>query len=324
MATMTGNTQAPDSSQAHPAPPSAPYAERLLAESLRLHWILPYSSSAGSRPSCSTSTTESSRSSHLQAGISPRARKSPISSPGTPQLMKAPEERLMFLPLQLFQAQAHRPSEEDQARGFDQGNRSVGSPVGNRRFEHFREYLVRTNLALVLPWPSGRVWGDVDFGEIVSEGQHGPDARGLISSMLTRASSFSTYACRAISQGLFVRTAMKAQPSSNPFPVEFEPEMEKSDWSDRKRDLVEEDCVDELKQIVDRNLAELSDVEQTVIRRRFNWKQAQGSPADAGRGRQDHRRHQGAGPPDPEQGLAQDQERDGGRCAAHPASSGRR
>ena len=36
--------------------------------------------------------------------------------------------------------------------------------------------------------------------------------------------------------------------------------------------------MDELKQIVDRNLAELSDVEQTVIRQRFNWQQQQDSP----------------------------------------------
>ena len=54
--------------------------------------------------------------------------------------------------------------------------------------------------------------------------------------------------------------------------------MEKSDWSDRKRDAVEEDCIDELKQIVDRNLADLSDTEQTVIRRRFNWEQHEEQP----------------------------------------------
>ena len=54
--------------------------------------------------------------------------------------------------------------------------------------------------------------------------------------------------------------------------------MEKSDWTDRKRDAVEEDCIDELKQIVDRNLADLSDVEETVIRRRFNWQQQEESP----------------------------------------------
>ena len=54
--------------------------------------------------------------------------------------------------------------------------------------------------------------------------------------------------------------------------------MEKSDWSDRKRDAVEEDCIDELKAIVSRNLADLSEVEETVIRRRFNWEQQDESP----------------------------------------------
>jgi RNA polymerase primary sigma factor len=62
------------------------------------------------------------------------------------------------------------------------------------------------------------------------------------------------------------------------FPVEFEPDMEKSDWQDRRRDAVEEDCIDELKAIVSANLAELSDVEATVIRRRFNWEQEGDSP----------------------------------------------
>jgi RNA polymerase primary sigma factor len=60
--------------------------------------------------------------------------------------------------------------------------------------------------------------------------------------------------------------------------VEFEPDLEKSDWTDRRRDQVEEECIDELKTIVDRNLADLSSVEQTVIRRRFNWEQEDESP----------------------------------------------
>ena len=45
-----------------------------------------------------------------------------------------------------------------------------------------------------------------------------------------------------------------------------------------------------------------------MIRRRFNWQQQEEQPADAGRGRPDHRRDQGARPPDPEQGPGQDPE----------------
>ena len=38
----------------------------------------------------------------------------------------------------------------------------------HRRFEHFREYLVRTNLALVLAMAKRTRLGDVDFAEVVS------------------------------------------------------------------------------------------------------------------------------------------------------------
>jgi RNA polymerase primary sigma factor len=92
-----------------------------------------------------------------------------------------------------------------------------------------------------------------------------------------RGFKFSTYACRAILKA-FSRTALKSSRHKTRFPVEFEPDMEKSDWSDRKRDMVEEDCIDELKQIVDRNLADLTDVESTVIQRRFNWQQQDEHP----------------------------------------------
>ena len=108
--------------------------------------------------------------------------------------------------------------------------------------------------------------GDIDFAEIVSEGNMAL-LRAVEKFNVDRGFKFSTYACRAILKA-FSRTALKASKYKTRFPVEFEPEYEKSDWADRRRDAVEEeDCVDELKQIVDRNLAELSDVEQTVIRR---------------------------------------------------------
>jgi RNA polymerase sigma factor (sigma-70 family) len=146
----------------------------------------------------------------------------------------------------------------------------------HRRFEHFREYLTRTNLALVLAMAKRTRLGDVDFAEIVSEGNMAL-LRAVDKFNVDRGFKFSTYACRAILKA-FSRTSMKHSRHRTRFPVEFEPDLEKSDWIDKKRDQVEEDCVDELKQIVDRNLADLSDVEQTVIRQRFNWQQAQESP----------------------------------------------
>jgi len=194
---------------------------------------------------------------------------------GTPQLMKGAEQKLMFLRFNFAKRKLSILQKKAKREGLDKelAERIV---EWHRRFEHFREYLVRTNLALVLAMAKRTRLGDVDFAEIVSEGNMAL-MRAVDKFNVDKGFKFSTYACRAILKA-FSRTAMKSSRYKNHFPVEFEPEMERSDWNDRRRDIVEEDCVDELKQIVDRNLAELSDVEQTVIRRRFNWKQAEETP----------------------------------------------
>jgi RNA polymerase sigma factor (sigma-70 family) len=193
----------------------------------------------------------------------------------TPQLMKPDEERLMFLRFNYSKLRLSKLKTAIEKEGL---TRDLAREFleWHRKFEHFREYLVRTNLALVLAMAKRTRLGDVDFAEVVSEGNMAL-LRAVDKFSVDRGFKFSTYACRAILKA-FSRTALKANKYKTRFPVEFEPDYEKSDWTDRRRDAVEEDCVDELKQIVDRNLAELSDVEQTVIRRRFNWQQAQDSP----------------------------------------------
>jgi RNA polymerase sigma factor (sigma-70 family) len=193
----------------------------------------------------------------------------------TPQLMKAPEERLMFLRFNYSKLKLSRLKKKIEKDGL---TRELADEFleWHRKFEHFREYLVRTNLALVLAMAKRTRLGDIDFAEIVSEGNMAL-LRAIDKFNVERGFKFSTYACRAILKA-FSRTALKSNRHKTRFPVEFEPDFEKSDWADRRRDQVEEDCVDELKQIVDRNLAELSNIEQTVIRRRFNWEQDEESP----------------------------------------------
>jgi RNA polymerase sigma factor (sigma-70 family) len=194
---------------------------------------------------------------------------------GAPQLMKPEEERLMFY---RFNYAKMRLSQLQRKVKRDGLTREIAQQVTewHRRFEHYREYLVRTNLALVLAMAKRTRLGDIDFAEIVSEGNMAL-IRAVDKFNVDRGFKFSTYACRAILKA-FSRTAMKHSRHRIRFPVEFEPDMEKSDWIDKKRDVVEEDCIDELKQIVDRNLADLSDTEQTVIRRRFNWQQKEETP----------------------------------------------
>ncbi len=189
---------------------------------------------------------------------------------GAPQLMKGPEERLMFLRFNYAKLRLCRLQKLVKKCGLIRA-RAERVLEWHRRFEHFREYLVRTNLALVLAMAKRTRLGDVDFAEIVSEGNMAL-IRAVDKFNVDRGFKFSTYACRAILKA-FSRTSLKSSRHRTRFPVEFEPDMERSDWQDRRRDQVEEDCIDELKAIVDRNLADLSSVEETVIRRRFNWEQ---------------------------------------------------
>jgi RNA polymerase primary sigma factor len=200
---------------------------------------------------------------------------SEISIGGAPQLMKPQEERIMFLRYNYAKLRLQRLQKKIRANGLTL-EQAQAFMEWHRKFEHFREYLVRTNLALVLAMAKRTRLGDVDFAEVVSEGNMAL-LRAVDKFSADRGFKFSTYACRAILKA-FSRTAMKASKHRTRFPVEFEPDLEKSDWADRRRDEIEDDCIDELKAIVDRNLADLSTVEQTVIRRRFNWQQAEDSP----------------------------------------------
>ena len=192
------------------------------------------------------------------------------STSGAPQLMKADEERMMFLRFNYAKLRLGRLQRLVKKDGLTR-SRAEQVVEWHRRFEHFREYLVRTNLALVLAMAKRTRLGDVDFAEIVSEGNMAL-IRAVDKFNVDRGFKFSTYACRAILKA-FSRTALKSSRHRTRFPVEFEPDMERSDWQDKRRDAVEEDCLDELRAIVDRNLADLSTVEETVIRRRFNWQQ---------------------------------------------------
>lgn len=194
---------------------------------------------------------------------------------GAPQLMTAAEERIMFLRFNFSKMRLCRLQRLIKKNGLTR-KRADEVIEWHRRFEHFREYLVRTNLALVLAMAKRTRLGDVDFAEIVSEGNMAL-IRAVDKFNVDRGFKFSTYACRAILKA-FSRTALKSSRHKSRFPVEFEPDMEKSDWQDRRRDAVEEDCIDELKAIVKENLADLSHVEQTVIRRRFNWEQEEEHP----------------------------------------------
>lgn len=130
-----------------------------------------------------------------------------------------------------------------------------------------RSLIVRLNMPLVLAMAKRTRLTNIDFNELISEGNMAL-LRSVEKFDASRGYKFSTYSCRAILKS-FSRVAMRASRYRGKFPAEFDPAMERSDFLDRKREGVEQDCVDELKEILLSNIAGLSEVERTVITERF-------------------------------------------------------
>src|ERR1700728_2297446 len=132
-----------------------------------------------------------------------------------PQLMKAAEERLMFL--RFNYCKKRLSAMQKQIRGGELNVALAREFIDwHRKLEHFREYLVRTNLALVLAMAKRTRLGDTDFAEIVSEGNMAL-LRAVDKFSIDRGFKFSTYACRAILKA-FSRTALKASKHRTRFP----------------------------------------------------------------------------------------------------------
>jgi RNA polymerase sigma factor (sigma-70 family) len=146
-----------------------------------------------------------------------------------------------------------------------------------KRVRDTRELITQANLALVLAMAKRTRMSDVDFGELVSEGNMAL-LRAVEKFDIARGFKFSTYACRAILKA-FSRIAMKNSRYRQAFPTEFDPTMEKSNYQETKRADVEQDAVEELQRIIGENRAQLSDVEKTVIQARFAINRGEDAPA---------------------------------------------
>lgn len=133
--------------------------------------------------------------------------------------------------------------------------------------DRIREQIAETNLALVLAMAKRTRMSEVDFADLVSEGNMAL-LRAVDKFDAGRGYKFSTYACRAILKA-FSRQGMKLSKYRQRFPTDFDPKLEKSNFLETRRASFEKDAAEEVKRIVLENRADLSDVERTVIEHRF-------------------------------------------------------
>ncbi len=136
-----------------------------------------------------------------------------------------------------------------------------------RKSDLVREQIANTNLALVLAMAKRTRMSEVDFADLVSEGNMAL-LRAVDKFDAGRGYKFSTYACRAILKA-FSRQGMKLSKYRQRFPTDFDPKLEKSNYLETKRSVFEKDAAEEVKRIVLSNRADLTDVERTVIEHRF-------------------------------------------------------
>ncbi len=133
--------------------------------------------------------------------------------------------------------------------------------------DSLRHQIAETNLALVLAMAKRVRSADLDFGDLMSEGNMAL-MRAIDKFDVTRGFKFSTYACRAILKA-YSRLGQKTQKYRQHFPVEFDQELERGDHVAEVRALREQESITDVKELFAGNRAALSAMEKTVIFHRF-------------------------------------------------------
>lgn len=190
-----------------------------------------------------------------------RAGRGPSSS-----LLTAAQERALFLQFNYARYRVHqlKSSIDPERLTFEQAQELLH---WFRLAEDRRDLIAQTNLALVLAMAKRTRMSEVDFVDLVSEGNMAL-LRAVDKFDVGRGFKFSTYACRAILKA-FSRSGIKLSRYRQLFPTEFDAKLERSDYMERQRQTHEEECVSEIRDILRDNRAELSDIEREVITHRF-------------------------------------------------------
>lgn len=136
-----------------------------------------------------------------------------------------------------------------------------------QRYNQIRTRLVEGNLGLVYDLIGRSRFANLDRDEMSSEGM-----MALLRSVDTfdpwRGFRFSTYACNAILRA-FSRAALQDSKRRNVIVGAWDPEFEKSDAPEIRRNDHRALFMERLRRIMRNDTAELTEVEKTVLARRF-------------------------------------------------------
>jgi RNA polymerase sigma factor (sigma-70 family) len=190
-------------------------------------------------------------------------------------VLTAEQERALFLQfnyaryrvVRLQESIGNAPVDDEQARELLSWHRLA---------KRLRDQIAQSNLALVLAMAKRVRHSDMDFSDLISEGNMAL-LRAIDKFNVSRGFKFSTYACRAILKA-FSRAGQKHTRYREMLPTDFDPALERSDYQRRKFDEHETACAEEVRGIVHDNRAELTDMERTVLKHRFPLDQDESGP----------------------------------------------
>ena len=130
-----------------------------------------------------------------------------------------------------------------------------------------KEKLARANMALVVAMAKRTRIPNVEFPEMVSEGNMAL-LRSIEKFDVSRGFKFSTYACRSILKS-FNRLATKTGRYRRLFPTEYDPEMERTDRDVHRHEIEHRDSIEELREVVLGERAGLNRLERKVLVERY-------------------------------------------------------
>ncbi len=186
--------------------------------------------------------------------------------PSDSLILTMAQERVIFLQLnyarsRLAKLQQQRAAKELSVREAREALRWA------RTAAILREQIAEINLGLVLAMARRVRNADVEFADLISEGNMAL-LRAIDKFDCTRGFKFSTYGCRAILKA-YSRHGIKQTKYRQRFPTEYDPDLERSDFHESSRAQHAMECAGELGFVLESNAADLTLIEREVIAHRF-------------------------------------------------------
>lgn len=181
--------------------------------------------------------------------------------------LTAPQEQTLFLQMNYARCQASSIQRRLLAAKAWRRRDLAALLDWHEKQRQARSQIVAANMGLVLSMAKRSHYPTVEFTELISEGGAAL-LRATETFNASRGTKFSTYAFQAISKS-FYRLARKNHRYRNAFPAHLEDVWEKDDHLDRRRAEIHQENLDEVRIIVQDNLAQLNGTESCIMKLRF-------------------------------------------------------